>query len=45
MEYFKSLLVWIVYLLSFLADSMISQNPEDWKFSLAHLSDDSIQLS
>jgi hypothetical protein len=26
---FKSLLVWIVYLLSFLVDSMVSQNPKD----------------
>jgi hypothetical protein len=24
---------------------MASQNPEDWKFSLAHLPDDPIQLS
>jgi hypothetical protein len=25
-------------------DSMASQNPEDWKFLLAHLPDDPIQL-
>ena len=43
--YFKSLLIWIAYLLNFLVDSMASQNPEDWDFSLAHLSDDSIWLS
>jgi hypothetical protein len=27
-----------------IVDSMGSQNPEDWEFSLAHLSDDPIQL-
>ena len=45
MDYFKSLLVWIIYLLSFLVDSMASQNHEDWEFFLAHLPDDPIQLS
>jgi hypothetical protein len=44
MDYFKSLLIWITYLLRFLADSMASQNPEDWKFILIHLPDDSIQV-
>jgi hypothetical protein len=41
-NYFKSLLVWIAYLLNFLIDSMASQNPEDWEFPLL---EDPIQLS
>jgi hypothetical protein len=45
MDYFKLLLIWIAYLLNFLVDSMASQNPEDWEFSLIHLLDDPIQLS
>jgi hypothetical protein len=45
MDYFKSLLVWIAYLLSFLVDRMDSHNSEEWEFSLAHLLDDLIQLS
>jgi hypothetical protein len=44
MDYFKSLFIWIAYFLSFLIDSMASQNPEDWEFSLAHLSDYPIQF-
>ena len=43
--YFNSLLVWIAYLLSFLIDSMVLQNPEDYKFLLAQLSNDPIQFS
>jgi hypothetical protein len=38
MDYFK------LGLLIFLVDSMASQNLDDWKFSLAHLPDDPIQL-
>jgi hypothetical protein len=41
----KSLLIWIIYLLSFLVDSMASQNPKDWELCLVHLLDDPIQLS
>ena len=40
MVYFMSVLVWIAYL-----HNIASQNLEDWEFSLAHLSDDLIQLS
>jgi hypothetical protein len=43
-DYFKSPPVWIAYHLVSIADSMASQNPEDWEFLLAHLLDDSIQL-
>jgi hypothetical protein len=43
-DYFKSLLIWIAYHLASIADSMDSQNLEDWEFSLAHLPDDPIQL-
>jgi hypothetical protein len=44
-DYFKSLLILIASLFSFLVNSVASQNPEDWKFSLAHLPDHPIQLS
>jgi hypothetical protein len=33
------------FLLKSIIDSMALQNLEDWEFLLAHLSDDSIQLS
>ena len=33
------------FFLVFIGHSMASQNPEVWKFSLAHLPDDSIQFS
>jgi hypothetical protein len=45
MDYFKLLPIWIAYHLVFIVNNMASQNPEDWEFSLAHLLDDSIQLS
>jgi hypothetical protein len=43
-DYFKSIIVCIAYYLVSIVDSMASQNPKDWEFSLAHLLDDLIQL-
>jgi hypothetical protein len=36
-DYFKPLLVWIAYLLSFLVDSMVSQNPRLGVFFKVHM--------
>jgi hypothetical protein len=42
---FQDIIIMDFFFLVSIVDSMASQNPEDWEFSLAHLPDNPIQLS